>query len=157
MLGASDFIAPQNYSWWWSALGILVIVLSAAWLIGVWVFTRPRAARPEPSAPPSVPRVIEPIRATYLRRIDELEASWAARIIGERAAGQQLSTLMREYVDAVSGTTTETMTLTDLQLQRFDGLGHAVAGLYPIAFPERSTGDMAGGFVAARQVVSTWK
>lgn len=157
MLGANDFIAPQAYSWWWSAIGVLLLVLIAAWFIGVWLFTRPRAPRAEPVAPPTVPTPIEPLREQYLRRIDHLNEAWVRGTISDRAAGQQLSGLVREYVDAVSGSATETMTLSDLRLQRFDGLGHVVAGLYPIAFPEHSDGDIPAGFVAARQVVSTWK
>lgn len=149
------FYAPDPYAgrWLWGGVGLLVLV--ALWYAVVWWSTRrPRVAEARPVARD---RLAE-LRADYTRRIDDVLARAAAGAISQRRAHQQLSVLVRHFVQEVSGIAAPTMTLTELTEggSRLTPVSEVVGELYPGEFGPRETSTLVGAGTVAKQVVARW-
>lgn len=158
MPGDGGFYGPMTYSTVWTVVGVGLLLLVAAWYVVVWRQTR--AAPPPPPAPP-LPRGwrLAQLKGDSLGRIDEVVRRVEAGELSQRRGHQELSGVVREFVQSASGVSAPTMTLTDLGRsgnRQLDPVTDVVLQLYPVEFgPDRpaSVGEAAD---AARRVVQRW-
>jgi hypothetical protein len=149
------FYAPDPYAgrWLWAGIGILVLV--AAWYAWVWWSTRRRTI----VIPPRITADrLTRLRADYTRQIDLVLDRAAAGEITQRRAHQQLSVLVRHFVEEVSGIHAPTMTLTELHARgsRLEPVSEVVGTLYPGEFGPDETATLVGAGTVAKQVVARW-
>lgn len=150
------FYPPDPYSskWLWIGVGILGAIL--LWYVLVWWLTRVKKVK----VPPRVTGDrLTRLRADYTREIDLVLGRAASGEISQRRAHQQLSVLVRHFVQEVSGIAAPTMTLTDLNTsggERLTPVAGVVGQLYPGEFGPREMQTVAGAGDAAKQVVARW-
>jgi hypothetical protein len=149
------FYAPDPYGahWLWVGLGLLgAVVLWYGW---VWWTTRSRPVVVPPRITPD--RLIR-LRADYARQIDLVVASAESGEITHRRAHQQVSVLVRHFVQDVSGIHAPTMTLTDLEGAgtRLTPVSRVVGVLYPGEFAADEADTVAGAARVAKEVVARW-
>jgi hypothetical protein len=120
----------------------------------LWSTRRRRVVVPPRVTPDRLTR----LRADYTRQIDLVLRRAAAGEITQRRAHQQLSILVRHFVQEVSGVHAPTMTLTELTAsgERFSPVSQVVSRLYPGEFGPHETQTLVGAGEVARQVVARW-
>ena len=127
-----DIIAPVGYSTWWLVLAAVLVVVAVGWC--VLAVVRTRAARPgRATAPPPTD-----LRADYLTRIDDVRRRVRTGELTPRAGHQELSVVVRAFVQRVSGAPVETMTLAQLR----DLATRSVRATAPVGPPARPTAPM---------------
>jgi hypothetical protein len=149
------FYAPDPYAARWLWIGVGVLALVAAWYAWVWWSTREKKV----VVPPRVTTDrLSRLRADYTRQIDLVLQRAAAGEITQRRAHQQLSVLVRHFVQEVSGIHAPTMTLTELNARgaRLTPVSEVVGTLYPGEFAPRETATLVGAGDVAKQVVARW-
>lgn len=149
------FYAPDLYAARWLWIGLALVGVVLLWYLWVWRSTRDR--------PLVVPARIRPdrlarLRADYARQIDVVVMAAATGEISQRRAHQQVSVLVRHFVQEVSGIHAPTMTLTDLTNEgsRLSPVSRVVGVLYPGEFAPREVQTVAGAARVAKEVVARW-
>lgn len=150
-----ELAGPVGYSSVWLTLAVVGLGLVALYYLGAWLLTRPRTAR----AAPTVRAVAVPdARREHLRRIDLVEAEVGDGRLEPRVGHQQLSEVVRSYVEVVGPLPARSMALADLRAQAPGHLADAIALMYPPGFaPDgeaRERFDHA--VIAARGLVRSW-
>lgn len=149
------FYAPDPYAARWLWIGVAVLAVIVCWYLWVWWSTRERPVRVPPRI--SADRLTR-LRADYSREIDVVVARAQAGEISQRRAHQQVSVLVRHFVQEVSGIHAPTMTLTDLTASgpRLTPVSEVVGALYPGEFEPLETRTLTGAATVAKQVVARW-
>lgn len=161
MPGSDELYPPAQYGWGWMllAIGILLLLIAAAWL--VVVLTRPRrvgdtgdAGRPQPLAED----VLSQLRTEYIERIERIETDYCERRLTPRNANLELSRVVRTFVNEYSGLEAPVLSLEDLRARGvhpalLDAMGRHY---YPSIFRQGPAIDPLAGAEAARTVVRTW-
>ncbi|WP_295013672.1 hypothetical protein [uncultured Microbacterium sp.] len=160
MSGADELYPPAQYGAQWIllAIGVLLLVAAAAWL--VVALTRPRrslAAAGHPSAPTFVD-VAAVLREEYLAQIAGIEDDYRSGHRDARRTHLDLSRTVRSFVNEYSGVEAPVLALDDLvRLGVRPALIEAIGRTYyPSVFRRGTPLDPAVGIAAARQVVTTW-
>lgn len=152
------FYPPDSYEGRWLWIGLALVGLVLLWYGLVWWATRER--RPVPGPPGGAALGTDELRRQYLSQIDAVVARVRAGELGDRQGHQQLSVLVRHFVQEVSGIAAPTMTLTDLtesgERQRLVSVAQTVATLYPGEFGAHESETLEGAAALARQVVARW-
>lgn len=161
MSGTDELYPPAQYGWGWIllAIGVLVLVAGAAWL--VVVLTRPRraVAFTAPAAAPMLAAdVATVLRQEYLGTIAQIEADYRAGLLDARRANLDLSRTVRGFVNEYSGIEAPVLALDDLvRLGVHPALIDAIGrNYYPSIFRRTAPVDPLVGAEAARTVVTTW-
>ncbi|MGW8482529.1 hypothetical protein ACWGJP_05280 [Microbacterium sp. NPDC055903] len=161
MSGSDELYPPAQYGWGWMllALGILALLVLAAWL--VIALTRPRRlidAASASHAPIPSADVLAVLREEYLARIAHIETEYAARRMDPRRANLELSRTVRAFVNEYSGIEAPVLALDDLvALGVHPALIDALhRHYYPSVFRRGPAIDPIAGIAAARKVVTTW-
>lgn len=158
MGGDVGFYPPMTYSGAWLVVGLAVLLAVVGWYVVVWWQTRPAAA---PAAPPpfaSGTRLAQ-LKTACLARIDEVVREVDQGRVSQRAGHQELSTVVRDFVQAACGVNAPTMTLTELGHsgnRRLDPVTDVVLRLYPVEFGPEQSASVADAAVAAREAVQRW-
>lgn len=154
---AADFYPPMAYSPVWLYLGIVILMAIVGWFAVIWAQTRPGRTPREPE-PPAGWRMAR-LKGDYIERIDEIVRLADAGDIDARRAHQELSVMLRQFVEEASGIGAPTMTLSELGHSRIPALApvtEVVRVVYPVEFgPDRET-SVAHAASYARQVVAQW-
>ena len=161
MTGSDELYPPAQYGWGWIllAIGILVLLVAAAW--AVVLLTRPRrelAATDETQQPLLTMDVLSQLRVEYLERIQRIEDDYRARRLSARNANLELSRVVRTFVNEYSGLEAPVLALDDLVARGvhpalIDAMGRHY---YPSIFRQGPAIDPAAGAEAARTVVRAW-
>ncbi len=162
MPGSDEFYPPAQYGWGWMllAIGILALLVFAAWL--VLFLTRPRRSITIPGdsdAPPLLTiDVLSQLRVEYLERIQQIETDYRERRLSPRHANLELSRVVRTFVNEYSGLEAPVLALDDLIARGvhpalIDAMGRHY---YPSIFRQGPAIDPLAGAEAARTVVRTW-
>lgn len=161
MPGTDELYPPAQYGWGWMllALGILLLLVTLAWL--VVLLTRPR--RIEASADAAEPPlrtedVLSQLRTEYSAEIEKIETDYRERRLSPRDANLQLSRVVRAFVNEYSGLEAPVLALDDLRARGvhpalLDAMGRHY---YPSIFRPGPPIDPIAGAEAARTVVRTW-
>lgn len=149
------FYAPDPYASVWVWVGAALVAAVALWYVWVWRSTR---VRPVVVPPRITPDRLSRLRADYSRQIDAVVRRATAGEITQRRAHQQISVLVRHFVQEVSGVRAPTMTLTDLTASgpRLTPVSDVVATLYPGEFGTEETRTLVGAASVAKEVVARW-
>ena len=153
-----EFAGPVGYSSLWLWLAVAGFAVVASYYLVAWFLTRPpRAAGTRWARPADVPDA----RREHLRRIDAIEAEVRAGRLELRLGHQQLSEVVRSYVQAVSHLPARTMALADFRSQAPAPLTSAIELMYPPEFAPDG-GDHQGherferAVLASRRLVTSW-
>lgn len=154
---AADFYPPMTYSPVWLYLGVVILTAIVGWALVIWAQTRPGRTSRQPEPPPGW-RMTR-LKGDYLARIDEIVRLADAGEIDTRRAHQELSVVLRQFVQEASGINAPTMTLVELGHSRYPALGpvtEVVRSIYPVEFgPERDTSVYQAASYG-REVVARW-
>ncbi|MGM7699882.1 hypothetical protein [Microbacterium sp. A84] len=162
MSGTDELYPPAQYGWGWMllAIGIIAVLILAAWLL---IFlTRPRRATsvqdPPPQITPPTGEVLSMLRMEYNDRISQIEAGYRTGALTARGANLELSRMVRLFVNEYSGLEAPVLALDDLQRL---GVQPALIDAmkrhyYPSIFRRESANDPTAGIEAARTVVASW-
>lgn len=160
MPGSDELYPPAQYGWGWMllALGILALLVLAAWLL--IVLTRPpRTPTPATAgASPSTLDVLSLLRTEYLDRIQAVENDYLGRRLSARQANLEFSRVVRAFVNEYSGLEAPVLALDDLVARGvhpalIDAMGRHY---YPSIFRQGPAIDPVAGAAAARTVVRGW-
>jgi hypothetical protein len=136
-------------------IGLVVLGVVLLWYLWVW-----RATRERPTVvPPRIrPDRLARLRADYARQIDVVVTAAGTGAISQRRAHQQVSVLVRHFVQEVSGIHAPTMTLTELTSEgaRLSPVSQVVGVLYPGEFAPRESQTVVGAARVAKEVVARW-
>lgn len=146
----SGFYGPLLYQDVWLWLGVVLLVVVAAWY--AWLFLPSRRSTVTAAAPPDV----EGLRASCLAAIDAVAAEVDAGTLGERDAHQRLSFLVRDFASAVTKQPATHMTLAELEGGGLAPFTRAVAGIYPAEFAPTTSASIRESADAARRAVLEW-
>lgn len=158
MGGDGGFYGPMGYSVLWTVVAVALLVLVAAWYVVVWRRTRPA---PPPAPVPPLPPAwrLAQLQGESLHRIDEVVRLVHAGELSQRRGHQELSVVVREFVQEASGVDAPTMTLTDLGRsgnRRLDPVTDVVLRLYPVEFGPDRPASVSDAAEVARRVVQRW-
>lgn len=161
MPASDELYPPAQYGWGWIliAIGILLLLGAAAWLL---VFlTRPKRSITLPGtasyAPPTA-EVLNQLRSEYLTEVQRIEDAYRSGNMPPKRANLELSRVVRSFVNEYSGLEAPVLSLDDLVERGVDpALIDAIRRhYYPSIFQRGPAVDPAYGADAARKVVSTW-
>lgn len=162
MPGSDELYPPAQYGWGWLllAIGILLLLVVAVWL--VIFLTRPRRSLTLPGdtqawTPPTLD-VLSQLRVEYMDRIQQIEDDYRGRTLSARNANFELSRVVRTFVNEYSGLEAPVLALDDLVARGvhpalIDAMGRHY---YPSIFRQGPAIDPIAGAEAARTVVRTW-
>ncbi|MCF3140436.1 hypothetical protein LRQ04_14340 [Paenarthrobacter sp. AR 02] len=149
----SGFYAPLHYQQLWLWLGLLLVLLVAAWYAWVLWPARPeKTARLEAVARPT----LDTLRNTCVAAIQATASDADAGRLPEREAHQRLSFLVREFAGSATGLPITSMTLEELRGHGLADLATGIARIYPNEFAPMPVQTVSQSAVAARQVVLEW-
>lgn len=161
MPGSDELYPPAQYGWGWMllAIGILILLIAAAWL--VIMLTRPRRGMVVADAgqqPVPTADVLSQLRTEYFERIQQIETDYRERRLSPRNANLELSRVVRTFVNEYSGLEAPVLSLEDLKARGvhpalIDAMGRHY---YPSIFRQGPPVDPVAGAEAARTVVRTW-
>ncbi|WP_309127218.1 hypothetical protein [Microbacterium sp.] len=161
MPASDELYPPVQYGWGWIllAIGILLLIAAAVWL--VLALTRPRRSITLPGATAHTPitaDVLSQLRVEYLDQIQHIEDAYRSRNMDPRRANLELSRLVREFVNEYSGLEAPVLALDDLVARGVDpALIDAIRRhYYPSIFQRGPAIDPVYGAEAARTVVKSW-
>lgn len=149
------YYAPDPYSSTWLWVGLGVFALIALWYSWVFWSTREKTV----VVPPRLRAGrLERLRSDYTHQIDVVVGKVGSGEITRRQGHQQLSVLVRHFVQEVSGIRAPTMTLTDLHASgsRLTPVSVVVGELYPGEFAPASPATLEGAADQAKTVVARW-
>ncbi|HJQ04442.1 MAG TPA: hypothetical protein VJ872_03305 [Nocardioides sp.] len=149
-----EFHGPIDYQDRWIWLALLGLLLVGGYYLAVLWFTR------TPPPPPPEPVSLPDVRAEHLGRLDAIEAAVRTGEATFREGHQQLSEVVRSYVEAITPLPARTMTLADFRLRAPRPLADIIEEIYPPEFSP-DAGEAAARFEhalgQARGLVSTWR
>lgn len=161
MPASDDLYPPAQYGWGWIllAIGILLLLGLAAWLL--FFFTRPKRSitlHGSAAFTPPATEVLGQLRTEYLAKIQSIEDSYRSGNILPKRANLELSRAAREFVNDYSGLEAPVLALDDLVERGVDPtLIDAIRRhYYPSIFQRGPAIDPQYGAEAARKVVNTW-
>ncbi|MDQ2757328.1 MAG: hypothetical protein M3Y71_12320 [Actinomycetota bacterium] len=146
------------YSTLWTVIGLTLLLVVAGWYVVVWWRTRPVPPPPPAPALASGAR-LDRLKGACLARIDELVRRVEAGQLSQRGGHQELSTVVREFVQEATGVSAPTMTLTELGRsgnRSLDPVTDVVLLLYPVEFGPEQPASVTQVAVVARRVVERW-
>ena len=162
MSAAAELYPPAQYGWGWMlmAIGILVLLVAAGWLL--FFLTRPKRSIAQlqnaQQATPRTEDVLSMLRSEYIDRINRVDADFRAGNIPARTANLELSRTIRSFVNEYSGLEAPVLALDDLvRLGVQPALIDAISRhYYPSIFRGGPAIDPGAGAEAGRKVVRTW-
>lgn len=162
MPASDELYPPAQYGWGWIllAIGVLLLLALAAWLL--IVLTRPKRSITIPGTAPYVPptaEVLAQLRNEYLADVQRIELAYRSGNMDPRRANLELSRTVRSFVNEYSGLEAPVLSLDDLVARGVDpALIDAIRRhYYPSIFQRGPAIDPAYGAEAARKVVTTWR
>lgn len=150
-----EFHGPIDYADRWIWLALIALSLVGLYYAAVLLLTRARPTTPSPAPPPP-----PDLRARHLARIDDIAGAVQRGELSARDGHQQLSEVVRSYVEEITPLPARRMTLADLRLRGPRPLTEMIAEMYPPEFAP-DDGEAAEHFeralLHARGLVSTWR
>jgi hypothetical protein len=153
MDGKADFYGPLLYSPWLLWLGLGLVALVAGWFLFVFLSTSRPEVQAEHFLPPSD---LNALRKDFLERINRVAADAQSGHLPARQAHQELSLLVRMFVQHASGVAAPRMTLAELQENGPSPLATAIARIYPGEFAAHPQESPATTAETARELVRSW-
>lgn len=153
---------PFSYALWPIILITVVLVAGIVTLVLLYYFKYLKTATrkvPKPKeAPPVVVKKRNPIeiRLDYLSRIDVVQRKYENNQIDARVAHQELSAIVRLFVNEMTGINTHTFSLSELKTTRFVSVSNLIEAFYAPEFALRAEKDTMNSIADARKVIQAW-
>lgn len=153
----ADLLPPEAYTWWVPALGVLLLLLVAAWYVFVHRWTDParvaeRSRRRRAPAPMS-----NNLRQRFAAEVDEHHGRYSEGEYDLRELHLELSRTMREFASERIGTDVRAWTRGDVAgydpTRRIGGL---LAQWEEPSFAVRSDAEAAESAQHAKEVIAQW-
>lgn len=161
MPASDDLYPPLQYGWGWIllAIGILLLLGAAAWLL--LALTRPSRSITLPGEAayqPPAAEVLDRLRTEYLTEVQRIEDAYRSGNMPPKRANLELSRVVRSFVNEYSGLEAPVLSLDDLVARGVDpALIDAIRRhYYPSIFQRGPAVDPTYGAEAARAVVRSW-
>ena len=153
--GPGGFYAPTLYAGWWLFVGLGLLALVATWYGWVFWSTRP------PRGPKSARAGQHPtadLRSRYQAEIDIIVGLVARGELSARRGQQDISSVVRRFVEATSGIKAPHMTLTELRDggEQLSPVAAVVEQLYPGEFGPAESDTVDGAAHVAKEVIARW-
>ncbi|MBO4242700.1 MAG: hypothetical protein IKT14_06075 [Clostridiales bacterium] len=104
-----------------------------------------------------VPKDPASIKARYLRMIDDIQNDRAYERIDNRESYLRLSTTVRNFVNELTGSNTQNLTLSEIETLQMPSLYELIKDFYRPEFAyDSGTVDMMKAFGDARTVIREW-
>ena len=153
---------PFSYALWPIIVMTVVLVAGIVTLIvlyyyKVWMKGSRKVPKPK-AAPPVVIKKRDPleIRLDYLSRIDTVQRKYEAGQIDARVAHQELSAIVRLFVNEMTGINIHTFSLSELKSTRFVTVSNLIEEFYAPEFALRAEKDTMNSIADARKVIQAW-
>ncbi|MDJ1369858.1 hypothetical protein [Gulosibacter molinativorax] len=146
-----------GYSPFWLVLGIAILALIAAFYVLVLLFTAGRTKPTKMKAKTEPPVDLEKLQHEGYSKIAQIETASMNGTLDPKAAHEQLSAVVREYVAEATGIPADHMTLSDLRRTELRGTTRAVEQFYPAVFGAEPQQDLGKSIHMAREVLAGWR
>lgn len=144
---------PAQYSWWVWGIGVLLIVLVAAWYWWVVWTTRPKTIEARRSRTDSYAA----IRAEHLAAVDEAYARYTDGESDLRALHLDLNHTIRQFATQRAGVDVSSLTVRELgRLEHGGAIQELLDDYQEPAFAAASDGQALSASEQAREVIRTW-
>lgn len=152
---ADVLFGPMPYSVWWVIGAVLVVLLAAAWVVGIFVWTLPiEVLRGIPVVRSVAYRVL---RFKFSRALSSVDARHRAGQLDTREAFHEVSRLFRSFLALRTGFAAREMTASDFSATPLESAAWPVLRLtYEGQFSTADPRGVDAAVAAARQVVETW-
>ena len=153
----TEIVPPMQFQWYWVPIGILLLLLIAAWYFFIPVIARRAVRRVAPPVPYQRPYQ-GPAGAAQraFEAIAVVEQQASVQAITVREAHLRFSAIVREFAWDMTRVDARTMTLTELRATGLTTIATAVAQFYPIAFQEEELLQLGSAADVARGAVASW-
>ncbi|WP_454296540.1 hypothetical protein [Salana multivorans] len=141
---------PVQYSWWVWVLGLVLLLLIAAWYVWLIRSTRPRM-------PDDSPARYDGIRAEHVALVDEAYQRWASGEATLRELHLDLNHAIRSFATARTGIDTSSLTVAEFgRIEHGSALAVILGDYSEPAFAAVSDAEAALACEEAREVIRTW-
>ncbi len=152
------------YSNWILFISILLCIILIAIGVFVLIYARKKKKRETPGSvmkekPKSVKHIVpaDEVKQKYNKLIDELEKCHRNEKISTRKAYQELSIVLRKFVNELTGVKVHNYTLTEIKKIDMAQLADVIEECYSPEFSADSVGDLYDTMKKARNVIQKWK
>ncbi|MGB4758572.1 MAG: hypothetical protein WBP26_00785 [Candidatus Saccharimonadales bacterium] len=158
MPNANELYPLEQYGLAWFLVGVLCLLLIAAWLGFVFWTTRKKPQKTVHTLLPKEPVKpdINALKAKYLALIAEAEQEVNQHTITARVAHQKLSLLVRYFVFEANGFRAHVMSLSDIKRIDLPSVARVIEQYYPAEFAAIEQGNITQAIAKAKEVVSSW-
>lgn len=144
---------PFSYTIEYVIIGLLIILVITIW----WYLKKNRKQLPvNIEVEEGNQKNIKAIKIKYLKKLLALENKLDKNEIQVRKAYQNLSSIIRYFVHAVTGIKVQNYTLEDIKGLNMPKLYELIKEYYRPEFAEKSLGDIKSSIEKTRKVIKKW-
>ncbi len=153
---------PFSYAWLpLVILGALLVAGIVTLIVLYYLKILKQGTRKVPKPKEEKPVVVKKrdpmeIRMDYLSRIDVVQRKYVSKEIDVRIAHQELSAIVRLFVNEMTGVNTQTFSLSELKATRFASVSSLIEEFYAPEFALRTEKDTMNSISDARKVIQAW-
>ncbi len=146
---------PIYYSFGWTMIGILFVLLALGLVILVFYLTRKKKVKSLATLKLKQPKVVDlnALKQKYIGLIDQAERNFNDHKIKASVAHQHFSLIVRLFYCEAVGFHAEIMSLRDLRRSNYTKLISTIESLYPDEFDTLEKGSVKTAAENARKLV----
>ena len=157
MRDAPEMASLLQYSQVYLWLAVSCLVFSTGWLFVIfWLTRRKPIPAVEIVSSPQASTDILPLKDLYVKRIEDVGASYTRGEISSKNLYQQLSSLLRHFSIDAGHPALASRTLAELKYASKPGLEQAIELFYTPEFSTKSHDDIAAAIHTGKRVVAEW-
>lgn len=149
---------PFSYALWpVILLGLLIIGIVVA-LILLKLNLKPKKKTEIVKEKPQPINMVDVngLRARYLKQLDEVEQAFRSQKLTIRKAYQNMSIIVRKFVQERTGIKANTYTLEDIKKLNIPQLEALISEFYSPEFSVKSEGDVYEALEKSRRIIEEW-
>lgn len=149
---------PFSYALWPIILLGLVIIGIVVVLIILKLNVRPKKrTAPKTANPQPIKSVdVNALRMQYLKQLDDVEQAFRNQKLSIRKAYQNMSTIVRKFVQERTGIKANSYTLEDIKKLNMPQLEALIGEFYSPEFSVKSEGDVFEALEKSRRIIEEW-
>lgn len=149
---------PFSYALWpIILLGVIVLGIIVTLMILKLNIKPKKKPAPKNEQPQKVQTVdVNRIRMFYLMQLDELEKAFRNEKLSIREAYQNMSRIVRQFVQERTGIQADSYTLNDIKKLNIPKLEALISEFYSPEFSVKSQGDVFAALEKSRRIIEEW-
>lgn len=149
---------PFSYALWpIILLGVIVLGIIVTLMILKLNIKPKKKPAPKNEQPKKVQTVdVNRIRMFYLMQLDELEKAFRNEKLSIREAYQNMSRIVRQFVQERTGIQADSYTLNDIKKLNIPKLEALISEFYSPEFSVKSQGDVFAALEKSRRIIEEW-